>query len=122
MNMELYNKNFKVNLVSEIEKAFKCEYVHDMIEENTTEYYTKVSDIIKIDDKYYKVTDNFNVVGLWQDVGDKLYTIDEVTSVEYEEVEYNKLINDFNYSVNNQIQKCYEKIKMLESKLILTNG
>lgn len=120
--MELYNKNFKVNLVSEIEKVFKCEYVHDMIEENTTEYYTKVSDIIKIDDKYYKVTDNFNVVGLWQDVGDKLYTIDEVTSVEYEEVEYNKLINDFNYSVNNQIQKCYEKIKMLESKLILTNG
>jgi hypothetical protein len=119
--MELYNKDFKVDLVSEIEEAFRCDYVYDMIEQNTTNYYTEASDIIKIDDKFYKVIVNFNMVGQWQDVGDKLYTIDEVTSVDYEEVEYNKLVNDFNYSINYQIQMCYEKIKMLESKLILTN-
>lgn len=116
--MELYNKTFKVDSVEEIDEAFRTEYVYEMVEQNTTDYYADASDTIKIGDKYYEVTVEFEMIGAWQDVGDKLYTIDEVTDVSYVEVSKESLINRLNSAIDFKVDRLYSEIAKLKSQRI----
>jgi hypothetical protein len=51
-------------------------------------YYQDEAEIIcKVSDKFYKVNIKASVVGQKQDVGDRLYWVDEIRSVTYEEIE-----------------------------------
>jgi len=120
--MELYNKTFKVDSVEEIDEAFRTEYVYEMVEQNTTDYYADASDTIKIGDKYYEVTVEFEMIGAWQDVGDKLYTIDEVTDVSYVEVSKESLINRLNSAIDFKVDRLYSEIAKLKSQRICNGG
>ena len=116
--MELYNKNFKVDSVKEIDEAFKTEYAYDMVPQNTNDNYVEATDIIKIGDRYYKITVEFEMSGAWQNVGDKLYTIDKVTNVSYKEVTYINLVLNYNKILETRINSLKTNIEKLENKII----
>ncbi|ATF13518.1 hypothetical protein A616_16500 [Brevibacillus brevis X23] len=51
-------------------------------------YYQDEAELIcKVSDKFYKVKIEASIVGEKRDVGDKLYFVDEIKSVTYEEIE-----------------------------------
>ena len=118
--MELYNKEAQLNSIDEIEEAFKSDYGYDLIEQNTTDYYTEAECTIKIKDKYYDVTVYYDMVGSWQDVGDKLYTIDEITKVTYEEISEESIVMRFNRIINVQIELAELKVIDLKKQIIAT--
>ena len=118
--IELYNKEFRgIKDESEIKQAFMDSYVYDLIPENTTDCYDAANAIIKTEDgKYYDVVVYVTMVGSWQDVGDKLYTIESIDGIKYEEVQYENLVKKFNERVKSRIQSLEEELTKLRESLI----
>ena len=96
--IELYNKDITgIANADDIESAFKSDYSYDLFEQNTTDYFEKAVTVIKTrDEKFYEVVVNVTSVGAWQDVGDKLYTIESIDKVTHKEVFYDDLVKIFN--------------------------
>ena len=114
--IELYNKELTcIENADDIEGAFKSDYGYELFEQNTTDYYTEGSTVIKTgNEQYYEVTVEVSMVGAWQDVGDKLYTIDSIDKVTYKEVEYNDLVSIFNAKLKaraNYLEKQAEDLR-----------
>jgi hypothetical protein len=118
--IELYDKQFTgIKSENEIEDAFKEDYAYELIPQNTTDYYTSEIATIKTDDgKYYKVEVHVSMVGSWQDVGDKLYTIESVDKVTYEEIPYRNLVSNYNRRVSYRIQELEKELANLQESLI----
>lgn len=117
---ELYNKEMDgITSEDQIEDYFK-DCGGDLFEQNTTDCSEEESCVIKLDnqDKYYDVTVKVSLVGAWQDVGDKLYTIDTIDSVTYKEVEYNDLMIQFNTNIFNKIEYYKKQIVELENQIM----
>ena len=118
--MDLYDKRFDyIKEESDIVASFK-EDGYELFEQNTTHYSDSESCIIKLKNKeqYYKVTVNVTMVGSWQDVGDKLYTIESIDSVIFEEVPYSRIASDFNKYLENRIASLKNEINSLEAQVI----
>lgn len=117
--MELYDKDFyTVANESEIAGAMK-EYVYEIIPQNTEDCYTEGSVTVRTEDgKYYDVVVKVEMWGAKQDVGDKLYTIEEVGDVTYTEISYEDLAKRFNSNVTDKIKHFSKEIETLKSKLI----
>jgi hypothetical protein len=121
--MELYDNRFNyIENEEDIIPAFKDDG-YDLFEQNTTEYQETEKCIIKLKnkEKYYEVTVNVTMVGSWQDVGDKLYTIDSIDEVTFKEISYEKLVKDFNKKINDKIDSLKREINVLKSKKIEEN-
>ncbi len=118
--MNLYDKRFNyIENENDIIHSFKDDG-YDLFEQNTTDYYESETCIIKLKnkDKYYEVTVNVTMVGSWQDVGDKLYTIDSIDEVTYKEVKYEDLVTSFNNQIKRKILTLENEIKSLEKEII----
>ena len=118
--MNLYDKRFDyIENESDIVASFKDDG-YELFEQNTTDCYEESSCVIKLknQNKYYEVTVNVTMIGAWQDVGDKLYTIDSIDEVTYKEIEYDKLVSIFNQRVENEIKSLKNKITSLEGQII----
>lgn len=70
---------------SEIEDYFH-DNGYDLFDCGQGYYEDSVTFLIKIKDKFYSVTVNAEVVGHWQDRGDKLYQVERIESVVYKEI------------------------------------
>lgn len=119
--MNLYDKRFDyIEKESDIVASFKDDG-YDLFEQNTTNYYDSESCIIKLknQEKYFEVTVNVTMVGAWQDVGDKLYTIDSIDEITYKEVKYEDLVSSFNNQIKRKILSLKSEIKSLEKELII---
>jgi hypothetical protein len=114
--MKLYENDYELTL-DRIEDAAR-ETVYEVIPQNTEDYYTEANFILKVQDDFYRVNVQFDMVGAWQDVGDKLYIIEVINEITYEKVEYDVIVNEFNDSIDHQIQQLTKQIQDLELKFI----
>ena len=118
--MNLYDKRF-MNIKNEedIIPWFKDD-AYDLFEQNTTECAESETCIIKLKNKarYFQVTVNVSLVGAWQDVGGKLYTIDSIDEITYKEVQYEDIVSNFNYNIEAKIKRLKQEIKNLETQVI----
>lgn len=115
--MELYNKAFKIESTNDIVGYFK-ENGYDLFEQNTTNYSELESTTIKIGNQYYDVTVYVTMIGAWQDVGDKLYTIDTINRVTYDEILYDDLVARVNAATHSQIAFHENRIEELKKELV----
>ena len=118
--IELYDRELRlIKDASGIEGAFKDDYGYDLFEQNTTDCYEEGSALIKTEDgKYYEVNVFVTMVGSWQDVGGRLYTIDTIDRVTYKEIEYDKLVINFNNKLKYKINFLNKEITELNNKII----
>lgn len=73
--------------------------------------------VAKIKDRYFFVEIDAEVWGAKQDIGDKLYWVEEITNVSYKEVSYEEVKEWHNKDIHSNITYLEEKIESLKSKL-----
>ena len=119
-NSELYRKDIELSSPNEIETAFKNNYGYDLFGERIRNYYyyTEGSCIIKIQDKFYKVTVEVTMAGKPHNTGDDLYEIHSIDKVTYVEVDKSEIVNDFNNKIINEIKELNKTIDKLNNLLI----
>ncbi len=116
--MTLYNKDYTLENKEQIEEYFKDSGYNLFYDADPYDYETERTTILKIKDKYYRITIEVTMIGERQDVGEKIYHIDSIDSVTYKEVEYEELVINFNNFILNSISIKENEICTLRKELI----
>ena len=103
--------------LEDIESFFK-EAAYDELECGQGFYSDKGSSFARIGDKFYLVKYEAQIGSARQDRGDRLYWVEGITEVTYEEVNKQTVIDNINSNINSEIDGLNKQIDKLKEKLI----